>query len=113
MSEHALTVTRHLPVKLDEKRKLELLDELSEHITVFNQLEKLKKDQADSTGRAMQRHKAEMAVISQTVAQGLEMKPIPCHKVIDFVEGKYTVVRLDTNEVIEDRPLTEQDMAKG
>lgn len=110
--ETGLAITRHLPVPLNERRKLELLDELAEHVTVANQLEKLKKDQADATGRAIKRHQAEMANISQTVSQGLEMKPIACQKYLDFVNGRYSVVRMDTGEVLEDRALTEQDMAK-
>jgi len=106
----AVTITRHLPCPLTLPRKMELLDEMSSHNQEYNRLERHKKELVDNTTKAMKHRKAQMDKISDTVAQGIEMKPIICRKEIDYIHGRITVIREDTGEVIEDRALEEGDM---
>ena len=105
-----ITITRHLPIPLTEKRKLQLLDELSSHITVAKQLEKLKKDSADSYAKSIKQHWGERDSIAETVAQGVEMQPVACRKEIDYIHGRMTIIRLDTGEILEDKALEEEDL---
>jgi len=105
-----IAITRHLPITLTEARKLELLDELAGHVNEYNRLEEHKKTMAGETAKAMKYRRGEMDNISATVTQGIEMKPIPCRKDIDYVQGRVTVTRLDTGKVIEDKALEEEDM---
>lgn len=106
----AVAITRHLPVKLDNARKLELLDELAEHNREFNRLEAHKKQMADATAKAMKHRKGEMDKISDTVAQGMELKPVACRKEIDYLHGRVSVFRIDTGEILEEKALDEEDM---
>lgn len=109
-SQTGLTITRHLPVPLTDKRKVELLDELSAHVNEHNRLEKHKKELVDNITKAMRHRKGEIDKISQTVAQGMEIKPIACQKEIDYLNGRIIVTRIDTSEILEDRELSEEDM---
>lgn len=105
-----IAITRHLSVPLTEARKLALLDELAGHVNVYKQLEKLKTDSSASYSKSMRQHRAESETIGETIAQGIEMKLIPCKKYIDYVKGRVLVIRLDTNAVLEDKALEEEDM---
>jgi len=105
-----IAITRHLSIPLSEARKLELLDELAGHVNEYDRLEEHKKTMAGETTKAMKHRRGEMDKIAQTVAQGIEMKLIPCRKDIDYVKGRVTVTRLDTGKVIEDKALEEEDM---
>lgn len=111
--ETGLAVTRHLPVPLNEKRKLELLDELANHIDVYKQLEKLKEGALKTYTRNMKEHRIESEKISETIKQGVEMKPIPCQKFMDYARGHITVKRIDTGDIIEERAMDEEDLSRG
>ena len=48
---------------------------------------------------------AQIRICSENIRSGYEFRNIECDKVIDYRKGICTVVRLDTGEIVHERPL--------
>jgi hypothetical protein len=108
----ALTLTRHLPVKLDQYRKQALVDiviaegleeeRLTAHLRNVNKSVKLliegtQKKQNDA------RH---------AVNNGFEMAPVACEQRPDIEKNKMVTYRLDSGEQVDERALTKEEMVE-
>jgi hypothetical protein len=100
-------ITRLLPVRLTAKEaeeraqslaatKLEI-DRLSVECKVVNANFK---DQLKGLGEQLRR-------LANVVKAGEEQRDVACEVTLDFTEGNYYVLRLDTGEFMDTRPLTE------
>lgn len=104
----AITITRHLPVKLDQYRKNVLTDKaaLSNDLAISlgQKLVNMKKSfEAEIKKVEQERH-----VALATLHQGLEMQEISCEQRIE--DDHMVTYRLDTNEKIEERALTTDEL---
>ena len=112
MSETLPTVTRHLPVPLTPERKAAIGEELAEHTFQMQRMEELKKELADRHTKAIKDAKATVKKLAELVHNGLEMKPVACSQTMDLDHNKLIVRRTDTNEIVEERALTPDDVDK-
>jgi hypothetical protein len=111
MSETLPTVTRHLPVALTPERKAALGEELAEHTFQLGRLEETKKEIAERHAKAIKDVKQTVSKLAELVHNGIEMKPVICLQEMDLDHNKLVVRRADTNEIIEERPLTADEHA--
>ncbi|MDF2457656.1 MAG: hypothetical protein K0S79_72 [Nitrospira sp.] len=111
MSETLPTVTRHLPVSLTPERKAALGEDLAEHTFQLQRLEETKKEIAERHTKAIKDVKGTISKLAELMHNGLEMKPVICLQEMDLDHNKLVVRRQDTNEIIEERPLTADEHA--
>ncbi|MCW8137280.1 MAG: hypothetical protein KIT58_00035 [Planctomycetota bacterium] len=98
--------TRMLPVELSELELRERGNELAGKITALVQKEEEKKEAAKQAKEEIDRLKAEVVSLSHVVSSRKEPRPVEVVERPDPRRKVVTVVRLDTQEVVESRPMT-------
>jgi hypothetical protein len=72
-----------------------------------SELDKIKKEYA---GKVTE-HEGKIAVLSARLGSGMETRDVACEEVKNWTKATYTVTRLDTLDVIEARPMREDEKA--
>ena len=67
------------------------------------------KSAAQQMKDAVERVKLDISVLSRKVSNGFEYRDIECEEKKDFLDCKFTVARLDTGEVVEERALRDEE----
>jgi hypothetical protein len=100
------TFSKQLPVKIKdgdrEKR-------IKRHLEVEREIDKAKNEKATAMvehNKAIKDMNAERKALLDTIETGVEEKEIECKEVKDFRRGVMITTRTDTNEEIDERPLT-------
>jgi hypothetical protein len=109
----ALTITRHLPVKLDAYRQQAL-----QNILVAEGLEEerllLHLKQVNDSVKAMIKVTQKKQYDSRhALHNGFEMVDVACKQEIDVEKNKLVTVRLDTGEQVDERALTKEEMIEA
>lgn len=98
-----LMITRHLPVKLTDGRRLALGCELAEQRHDERKhteyLENIKKSIQAKVKECQHRQN----IAAEALHQGFEMAEVACRQVIDYEKNLISVVRDDTGELV-DKP---------
>ena len=76
--------------------------ELARAKTAFNDKKKVLEEDIETNSRKFQ-------LLSAQVDSGEEKRDVDCEATFDYEAGKVTVKRLDTDEVIEEREMTEDE----
>lgn len=111
MSEsNAVTITRHLPKKLDSYRKNALADEMAlqrmEEIRITDHL----KHVTESLKVMIKEAQKKQNIAASAIHQGFEMEDIACEQRVDLDRNKMVTIRLDTLMDVEERALTVDEM---
>lgn len=102
----AVVETRYLPVKLTDGRKLELGEELASNEVERERLLGVFEDLKKQHKANLSIREEKITVLSKTINQGFEMQPVKVSTWSDLQKNMLFVKRLDTNEIIQQRPLT-------
>jgi hypothetical protein len=54
-------------------------------------------------------HEGNMKRCAERLRSGYEFRPVECEKVLDFKLGNAIITRTDTGEIVEERPLTDDE----
>lgn len=103
-----IPVTMHLRVPATAERANELLQELHEALDEKKKIALEKKIANEGFAERFATVEAKISEVDDTYANGCKAD-VKCEKRIDYTNATVTVVRLDTSETLETRPLTHED----
>jgi hypothetical protein len=98
-----------LPCPLGPKERAEAAQELANAISEGESLELEKKSVTASFKSRLDSVKERIHNLSRKVKDGVEMKSVDCELQLNHTKLTATLVRLDTKEFIEERPLTQEE----
>lgn len=98
--------TKNLKVALTKDEVLSAAESLARTLDELNSLEDDKKSLTDSFKAKITEAEARATQFKAKVRDKYEWRPVDCEETRDPTEGTVVVVRLDTNETIEDRKMT-------
>lgn len=108
MTEKALAITRHLPVKIDQFRERALNMQIRDSTMEEERIALHLKTVSDSLRASIKEWNKKRLNAAHALTQGFEMQPIACEQKI---EGDHLVTyRLDTNEKVDERALTVEEL---
>lgn len=107
-----LTITRHLPVPLDQYRKNALGTELAAQRMEEMRLTDHMKNVTESLKALIKDTQKNQNIAARTIHQGFEMKEVPCRQVIHLETNTVRIYREDTGEEIETRALDANERAQ-
>lgn len=111
MTSRKVTLDLRCRLTPDEWRKL-----AEASADAFNRLEESKgeaKEVASQYKATQDKLSATIKEASLKIASGFETRPVECEEVIDYERGRVTTTRLDTFEVVSERPLTNAERQRG
>lgn len=98
--------SQYLKYDFTEEELKEMSEEIARSILerdeATSQLKGLK-SQFDSTIKVAE---AKISNLAEKLRSKYEYRTIPCQEIINYITGKYTLIRKDTGEVIKERELT-------
>lgn len=99
-------ITRELEVELTQEDKLKLGDKMSKKVQQINNLEGEKKEVVADYGKRIASRKQELTELSDQLKQGFTLEMVKCFYKNDTpVEGRKSLIRMDTMEVVEEAPM--------
>ncbi len=96
------TITKELPVQLDDAYRDELKGRAVVHALAFADLEAKRADLA----KLAKAEREKLDGIAKILRDGVERKPVLCDEVSDFQRNEVRLVRRDTGDVAETRAMT-------
>lgn len=106
----AVTITRHLPVKLDQYRKNALAEEQAmqrmEEMRVTDHMKRVTESLKVNIKEAQKRQNQ----CALAISQGFEMAEVSCEQKVDLEKNKLVTYRLDTGVQVDERALTVEEM---
>ena len=100
-----------LPVEIAEHEKAELCDVLGKDCVKKAELENEKKEVNKQFKEKIDFIQEEIDRNSQIAAEGAVYRQVTCKATPDYSSKTIQVVRLDTGEVVEERPMTIDELA--
>lgn len=110
MSENVPTITRHLPVPLDQYRRNALASEQATARMEENRITDHMKRVTESLKVEIRETQKKQNHCALALTQGFEMKEIACRQEIDLEKNKMVTYRLDNGEQVDERALTVEEM---
>lgn len=102
-------VTKSLPVKLTDEEVLKYGRDVARAVSDRGRIEiELDSVKADYKGKISEQDGI-IGKLSPRIHSGIETREVACEEVKDWKKGTVTVTRLDTLDVIEDRPMREDE----
>lgn len=105
--------TRELPVKLTDAELRERAKELGAAIEDHAIAERQKKAAADDFKMQLEALDTKISNLGHIVTRGEEYRPVAITTRKDFERSKVETIRLDTNEVVDSRPMTLDEKQSG
>ena len=102
--------TRTLKVHLTERELLEKAKELARTRQEIDVLEAEKKAITAKFKSDIDEKTARSDGLVTIVSTGADYQPVDCEKVMDYINKRVTVCRLDTGELITDRKMYENEL---
>ena len=102
-------VERVLPVPFTEEEILSFKSALAFHTAEFLRIEKDKKEETKILNLNIKDCKESIADLSEKIESGFEEKTVPCRVKFDHTRDMVFIIRTDTDEVVEERPMTEEE----
>lgn len=103
-------IRRSLPVQLTSDERLKIGSDLGKETQELLRAEGRKKEVGAQLTADVELHKASVARLGTLLANGYEYREVKCKLTIDRERDLATIVRDDTGEVVERRPLTPSEM---
>lgn len=100
---------RRIKVALTNEEVCELAQDLARRTNELTALENEKKEFSASIGARIAECKAAAAKLALALAQGGDWRAVPVREVFDFNEGTVRAYRLTSDELLDERPLTDAD----
>ena len=99
----------HLKCQLTQEELLERGDQLAHTLDELNKLADEKKALGEELKAKEAKAQAEITVLQQLVRNKYDRQLVDCNLVINYTTQKASLVRLDTEETIEERDITEEE----
>jgi hypothetical protein len=103
------TKTLTLPVAVDEHEQLKLVKARSGLLSQRQAIEEEQKQATAGFRQRIQEVERQLERNDNVVRNGFEFRPVECSCVSDLDDGVMRVVRLDTQQLVEERALTEEE----
>lgn len=103
------TIRRNLQCNLTQDELLSKGAELSQTMVDIAQLNERKAVQAREMSEEIKKKTGVANNLVRIVNSGMEMRMVECEKMMNYAEGHVLVRRLDNGEVLEERPMTEDE----
>ena len=104
-------VTKALPCKLTDDEVLKYGRDIARAVSDRERIDgELNSVKADYKGKLAEQE-AIIGKLSPRVHSGIETREVECEEVKNWTRGTVTVIRQDTGERIEDRPMREDEKA--
>jgi len=104
------TVNRELMCELTTNELLEKSEELATALGRVDDLEAEKKKVNDTVNYAVKQEKATASYLADIVRQGEMLRPVKCSvRESEAGNGTVVVARLDTEEIVETRPMNDME----
>lgn len=101
---------RALPVYLTDVELGCYSKEQAELWMKLGQLNQAKKDNAKTYAKMIEEVEEKLDKVSQIVDEGSAERPVECRWMFDYVHGVKKLIRLDSNTVAEEKPLTKEEL---
>lgn len=98
-----------LPVELTDEERLARADDLANAVQAVEDAKRLKKIVTRDATAKVESAEAKRADLADVVASGREYREIIVHRVFDYEAGKVREVRTDTEQVISERGMTDEE----
>lgn len=102
------TVTEHLECKFTEKELKELSGDLARYVKELSASELKKKEVMSSLTAEINALESKVQSYAHKVSTGTEYRDVKCNVTYDFNAGTIRVHRNDTEEMIKDREMTDE-----
>jgi hypothetical protein len=106
----ALTITEHLPVKLDQYRKAALHTIENEQFIEVERLTIHLKNVSDSLKQLIKEAHKKQSDAAHAVHAGFEMAEVAIEQKVE--DGKMVTYRMDTGAVVRERTLTVEELKR-
>lgn len=110
MDKQELTVTRHLPVKLDAYRKNALSEQLAHHRMEELRITEHMKQVQQSLRAMITEFQKKQNMAAAAISQGFEMQEVVCEQVVDVERRLMVTTRLDIMAVVDERVLLPEEV---
>lgn len=104
---------RRLPVAISDKTKIEYGKELAIGFERVDNLEEQRKATNANFKSQIEGIVVAMRPIRSALKTGVEYEDVECDEQIDLDNNEVAIIRCDTNEVIDTRPITDADRQEG
>lgn len=109
-----MKVTRILPCELSERELQERSDELANEVAKLREVEAEKREVMREFGDRIKAHDLVIDSLSKIVRDRSEEKEVPCLVVWNAPKrGMKQIIRLDTNEVVDELDMTDNDKQRA
>jgi len=102
--------SRLLKCQLTDKELIATGEELTQELqhlgAIATELDSIKADYKAKTKAS----ESEIESLSNRLRNKFEMRPVDCHEIKNFDTKKFSVLRVDTGEIIEERDLREDEL---
>ena len=102
-------VTKSLACKLTEAEVLQYGRDMAQEHAEYNRVEGEMKSVQKEYKAKLEEKQANIDKLSGRVHSGIEARDVACTETKNWIAGTVYTVRLDTMEVIEDRPMREDE----
>jgi hypothetical protein len=102
-------VTKSLACKLTEAEVLQYGRDMAQEHAEYNRIEGEMKSVQKEYKAKLEEKEANISKLSGRVHSGIEARDVACTETKNWTAGTVYTVRLDTMEVIEDRPMREDE----
>lgn len=106
-------IDRLLPVKLTDRERLEIGEDIAAAQIKAEQAELDKKAADEGYKGIIEGAYADVSQLTKTLRYGKIDRMVPCEVRRDFRKGQVTVIRLDTMDEVESRPMTAAERQRG
>ncbi len=90
---------------LTEEEKIEKGSELAGHVQIIESLQEEKRAHAAAAKTKIDSHNLETNTLALALRNGYEYRMLECRKVINYAQRTVDIVRLDTGELVQTRPM--------
>jgi hypothetical protein len=109
----AVTITRHLPVKLDQYRKQALQNIQTAEFLEEERLTAHLKNVNGSVKQLISDARKKQSDAAHALHNGFESLPVACEQRPDIEKNKMVTYRLDSGEPVDERALTVEEMKEA
>lgn len=102
-------VYKSLPCKFTQDELISMKNNLALLVEHMLEEEAEKSESSKNHAAVLKSIKVTIKEISKKISDGFESRPVDCYKKLDFTRGMAYIIRSDINEIVEERPLDENE----
>lgn len=104
-----MSIYKDLSCNLTDDERLAKGQEAARALERYDELEQEKKDQTRAIADEMKGLRAATKKLARQLRDGKEVRPVECAEDLEFRTGTVRIIRKDTGEVVETRPMTAKE----